>query len=447
MAQKSFSRRKFLALSSAGPLAFSRPGSAFGMPLWGAPSAAGGLPAAQALTRTSVRDFLEMLTYRREEIATLLDRSKPNITKFDPELGWLFVNYVIKEGMDDSLTILTVESTGERKRVNYADRPCRLNTYGDSFTQCNQVNDGETWQEKLAAHLGEPIRNYGVGGFGVYQAYRRMLREEATPSAAEYIILNVWGDDDHLRSIDAWQWLRLGERLRNTTYGQYRFAVPWVYVRLDMETGKIVEKPNLCPTPESLYKLTDKDYVVQTFENDLVVQFLIAERAGSGVNLKTLKDLADALEVSTDFSSPEATARTAYQLHNRYALRVSMQVIEKAQAFASEKKKKLMILLSYGNGPVIRACEGSPRHDQEFVDFLKDRGIRFVDSLEKHRADFLGFHVSPRVYADRYYIGHYNPLGNHFFAFAIKDAIVDWLDPKPFTYRGRTGAFGSVSPL
>jgi hypothetical protein len=447
MAEKRVSRRRFLALSSACPLAFSRRGSAFGMPLCGAPSAASALPAAQAQTRTTVRDFLEQLTYRREEVATLLDRSKPNITKFDPELGWLFVNYVVKEGMNGSLTILNIESTGERKKVNYADRPCRLNTYGDSFTQCNQVSDGETWQEKLAAHFGEPIRNFGVGGYGVYQAHRRMLREEATPSAAEYIILNIWGDDDHRRSVDAWQWLRLGEQLRGTPYGRYRFAVPWAHVRLNLDTGKIAEKANPYPTPESLYKLTDKDYVVQTFENDLVVQFFIAERGGSGVNLKYLKDVADALEVVPDFSSPEATSRTGHLLHNLYALRVSMQVVEKAQAFAREKKKKLMVLLSYGMDTVMRACEGFSRPDQEFVDFLKDRGIRFLDGLDKHRADFLEFHVSPREYVGRYYIGHYNPLGNHFFAFAIKDAIVDWLDPKPFAYREGTGPFGSVSPL
>ena len=35
----------------------------------------------------------------------------------------------------------------------------------------------------------------------------------------------------------------------------------------------------------------------------------------------------------------------------------------------------------------------------------------------------------------RYYIGHYNPRGNHFFAFAVKDEVVEWLEPKPPTYR------------
>ena len=35
--------------------------------------------------------------------------------------------------------------------------------------------------EYLAAHLGEPLRNFGVGGYGVYQAYRRLVREERPP--------------------------------------------------------------------------------------------------------------------------------------------------------------------------------------------------------------------------------------------------------------------------
>jgi hypothetical protein len=51
------------------------------------------------------------------------------------------------------------------------------------FHACHQVSDNETWQEYLAGHLGEPIRNFGMGGFGVYQAYRRMIREEQTEHA------------------------------------------------------------------------------------------------------------------------------------------------------------------------------------------------------------------------------------------------------------------------
>ena len=47
---------------------------------------------------------------------------------------------------------------------NCEEKACRINTYGNSFTQCHQVSNGEAWQEDLAAHMGEPIRNFGMGG-------------------------------------------------------------------------------------------------------------------------------------------------------------------------------------------------------------------------------------------------------------------------------------------
>ena len=51
-----------------------------------------------------------------------------------------------------------------------------------------------------------------------------------------------------------------------------------------------------------------------------------------------------------------------------------------------------------------------------------------------HAEDFKSFNLSVNDYFKRYFIGHYNPSGNHFFAYSIKDRIIEWLDPKPITY-------------
>ena len=40
----------------------------------------------------------------------------------------------------------------------------------------------------------------------------------------------------------------------------------------------------------------------------------------------------------------------------------------------------------------------------------------------------------------RYHIGHYSPTGNHFFAHSIKNSIIEWLSPKPITYRNNEDA-------
>jgi hypothetical protein len=81
--------------------------------------------------------------------------------------------------------------------------------------------------------------------------------------------------------------------------------------------------------------------------------------------------------------------------------------------------------------------QGKPRYDQTIVDFLKDRQFRVFDMNLVHVEDYKSFSIPFEQYAKRYFIGHYNPAGNHFFAYAIKDTVIDWLDPKPITYRNQ----------
>ena len=114
--------------------------------------------------------------------------------KFEPEVGYKLGNFMPHDGVDNSSTLSTSRPDGARTSFMYNGKPCRINTYGNSFTQCHQVNDGETWQEYLAANLGEPIRNFGMGGYGVNQSYRRMLKQESSEDSAKNIIFYIGFD-------------------------------------------------------------------------------------------------------------------------------------------------------------------------------------------------------------------------------------------------------------
>lgn len=154
--------------------------------------------AAENPDQPSFEQYLRESAVSQEVIARFLQG--PSWAQYDPELGYILGNYLPSDGMDRSTTLSTAQTNGARTSFVYAGRRCRINTYGDSFTQCHQVSDAETWQEYLAGHLGEPIRNFGMGGYGAYQAFRRMVREERTDHAAEYLIFYIWGDD-HIRSL------------------------------------------------------------------------------------------------------------------------------------------------------------------------------------------------------------------------------------------------------
>lgn len=393
-----------------------------------------------------VLNLLSERAYRAEDVERFLDPAVPTWARFDPELGYVLGDIVMKDGMEGSCTFSRYEPGGQRRMLQFADRPCRVNTYGDSFTQCHQSSDGETWQEYLAAHLGEPIRNFGVGGYGVYQAYRRALRVEAGELAAPYVVLNIW-DDDHVRNLDASRWLRLGDFARQL--GDRRYILfhgnPWVHLRFDPGNSRFVERTSLCSTPDDLRRLCDADRFCETFKDDPIVRLHVLKGGGRVDRLDDLEALSEAFGLRLDLRHDDTRARHAAQLHIEYGLRATEYVLDRMRAWADAEGRRLMVLLSCRMSAIIRAAEGKPRFDQRMLDYLATHEIPFVDGLSKHVEDFDRFRISPQEYAERYYIGHYSPAGNHFFAFAVKNTLVDWLDPKPPAYCDEGQAWAAMA--
>ena len=97
----------------------------------------------------SIQDILAVACFEREHIAAVLDPAQRSWVRFDPELGYLQTDIVLADGIDGSSTEYSFEPEGHRRLIHHRDRPCRINTYGDSFTLCQQVHDAETWQEYL----------------------------------------------------------------------------------------------------------------------------------------------------------------------------------------------------------------------------------------------------------------------------------------------------------
>jgi len=380
--------------------------------------------------------FLKKTVLKREWLDRFFDSKANNFTKFDPELGYSLRNCIGKDGLDQCHSVYTYEKNGSRAMVNYAHKECRINTYGNSFTQCHQVSDGETWQEYLAAHIGEPIRNFGVGGYGVCQSYRRLLRDETT-TPAEYILFNIWSGD-HIRNINQWAriiWLDF-PMMKDLSSSQLFLipCLPWVSVRLNHDTGEFYEIENTYKTPESLYQLCDPDHVWATFKDDFIVQTTLAKREGVLVDKERLKSVAECLNVLLDLDTIEGIKKSAKKLLTMYSLRASMYLLDKTKKYVEDNGKKFMVLLSYSYYDVMAACSGDTRFDQPFLDYLDKNNFLYIDSLQKHVDDYKQFKGTAKEYADRYFIGHYNPKGNHFFAFSMKKELVRWLDPLPPNY-------------
>lgn len=390
--------------------------------------------AVRADEKKSYAAYLRNSAVPKEELDIFLHEN--SWAQFDPEVGYILGNYMPHDGMDNSSTLSTVMKDGKRTNQVYADKPCRINTYGNSFTHCHQVSDAETWQEYLAGHFGEPIQNFGMGGFGVYQAYRRLLRREKVDKDSKYVILYMWGDD-YVRSVFRCRYATYYTRWND--YGGYMFHGNfWSNIEMDTQTGKLKEMKNRISSKADMYKMSDPEFMYDNLKDDLMVQLhlLSDDVVNTDVDTKGLKKLADILELPTvDFSNTEKMKQTATALKNKYSFEATKYILKKTREFCNEHGKSLL-LVHFDPGQVFRAMvKGEKRYDQEMVDFIQTNDYLYFDMNEVHLKDYKQFNLTLEEYMDRYFIGHYTPSGNHFFAYAIKDKLVDWLDPKPITYQ------------
>ena len=117
-----------------------------------------------------------------------------------------------------------------------------------------------------------------------------------------------------------------------------------------------------------------------------------------------------------------------------YGFAATKQIIDKAFQFCVQNSKELMIFL-FCPRATRQLLVHESRYEQPIVDFLDENELPYFDMNLVHVEDYKSFNLSVEDYMKRYFIGHYSPAGNHFFAFSVKNKVVDWLDPKPITYR------------
>ncbi len=359
--------------------------------------------------------------------------------KFDPETGYKLGKYMPHDGRDKSSTISTSNPDGARTSFVYANKPCRINTYGDSFTQCHQVSDAETWQEYLAGHLGEPIRNFGMGGLGVYQAYRRMLREESTKDSAKYMMIYIWGDD-HIRSLLRCRYMLIKDWNKEQEdiegVGRMFHGNFWANLEMNLKTGQFVEYNSRISEANGLYKMTDADWMAENLKTDLALQmYLFRQGKISEIDVSKMERLSAILKFPLDFKNPETLRENVSKLLDEYGFAATRYILNNTSEFAKKNHKKLMVILFDPYNVLRSLLANGTRYDHEIVDYLKTNDFNYFDMNLVHLEDYKAFNLSVTDYYKRYFLGHYNPAGNHFFAYSIKQKVVDWLDPKPITYQ------------
>jgi len=390
------------------------------------------LSASEDTEKLSTREFLELFLYEPKNVDDYISGNSYSFAKYNGELGILHRSRRYPEGIDDSYCIYNYDENDARQMIMHGEKPCRINTYGSSFAMGEGVSDAETWQEIIAAHLDEPVRNFGVGGYSTYHNYLRIQREEArTPS--DYIVLDL-GNGDHCLNLVPWQRIRF----RADTDKAFHTTMP--YLIADPDTGQLEEMANPCPTPESLHNLCNLDWVHNRFKDDYLVKLLMGSntvqskalemiRKSTEMGLEKLKDFDDEFQNALIWVYPDPD-------YNRRSQWSSMRIIEKIEEYAAANGKKILYVLSYGPIDLQMWLDDGERFDKPFADFMRQSGVNYIDMMDVHKEDFKKYKVSSEEYFERFFNHHsYGPMGNQFKAFVIKDRLVEMMDPKPVPYR------------
>ena len=376
----------------------------------------------------SVRAFLADRVYRRKEIDEWLRPKVAAFSQYDSLLGYRMANRTLREGIDGSLVRYRYTDDGARKIRNYAERMCRINSYGSSFTDGEQVGDTETWQEFLAGHLEEPVRNYGIGGQTSYQSYVRMRREEKrTP--ARYILFNL--TPPYERQLVGWQALFYNKSPKH-------LAPPIASVKVNSAHDLFEHRPNPCATRESLYNYCDLDWVYETHLDDLILHIQVArhnvQQGRAELSYARLMEISEDHGRRVKIATPKGLLRACDELLLAEALYATMRTIDKVAAFTAANDKRILFLLTYPRSDIERTVRSGQRFDQPIIDHLQHRELPFVDLLSAFETARAG-HMPVEKFLDPYYVGHHSPLGNAFIAYSMKGRLVELMHPKPRPYR------------
>ena len=377
-----------------------------------------------------IRQFLKANMTSEERLQQLVAPTGPdgvhpaNGWIYDAELGFKHAKTRHKsDGVGGSATFYDYEPGGARRLVNFPERPCRLHTYGNSFTHCDQVNDGETWQEYLAAHLQEPVRNYGVGGYSVYQAYRRMRLVHQSGVPADYIILNIYSDD-HYRNLVSW--------LRRSDQG---FTRP--HLRVNVAANTFVERVGPIPSADRMHRMRNLDFLYDTFKDDPLLYYAMALGSETEAAAGYLARACELLGVAMPSGAGSDIEAAAEAVFTEAALFSTRQVVQLVETFCDENRIELMFVLSIAERTLRSVLGGGERFDRGFADWLAARGRPIVDMCDRFEDEFDHSTRETDPFLERYYMGHHKPFGNAYTAWAVADTVVAWLDPKPAPYRQR----------
>jgi hypothetical protein len=321
--------------------------------------------------------------------------------KQHPVLGWVSTSQANSAGMRDDREYDKTPSPGV----------VRIAAFGDSFTYGSDVTLEESWEKQLAASAPSlEVLNYGVGAYGLDQAYLRYLEQGAVYSP--HIVFIGYMSENIARNVNVFR------PFYRRSYRNVIFTKP----RFKLINGKLVLLKNPVATFEDherlllhdrevLAKLGENDYHYQTRYNRGPFDFLATVRL-----IKLVRSVLD-----KEILHPIFKRNGMYNVDSE-AYQLTLRIFDAFHRDVLENGALPIILIFPDLNDLPRSREGKQRRYTPLMDDLRARGCYVIDLL-----------AALEPYESRYTIkeltrnrGHYSPLGNKIVAEYILKTLTAW---------------------
>jgi lysophospholipase L1-like esterase len=345
-----------------------------------------------------VRPYTLPVASTTDKIDAYLESSTSYVI-YDPDLGW-----TIRSNSESLDGLYKANSAGLRAEVDYDLSPqpevVRIAIFGDSFTHGTDVPFGDSWGQRLEALLNErgldvEVLNFGVGGYGMDQAFLRWQHQGSSYSPD--IVLFGFQPENVYRNFN--------------TFRPFYFrgsAIPFTKPRfaLDGDELELVNSPTIPPEqiPDTIAHFAGSPLAEYDFffdEADFTDHWWLESRL---------------FALFFDMLSPDPTRASQFYDLNSEPTRLTLAVIQAFETDVEASGAQFMIVTLPSLEDLRRVKAGRPLTYAEFLDHL-DANYKVVHTEGSFEGDRLRDYFEPST--------HYSIAGNRVIADAVADELHD----------------------
>jgi len=324
-----------------------------------------------------------------------------------------------------------INSQGIRSEHDYSQdvpsRVIRVAAFGDSFTFGSDVANDATWESQLEEQGSRfEVLNFGVGAYGLDQAYLRYL-QDGVPFHSDIVIIGFMSENIY-RNLNVFR-LFYSSLYKTNLYTKPRFS---------LENGNLILFKNPLATREDYVRFVADDEAVLKEIGSKDYYYQIGYLAGPMDRLPSVRLFKIAMRSLKQQLNPVVTREGSYAVTSE-AFRLTTRLLEAFHCAALQHESLPVIVIYPDLGDLSRHRNHQPKRYEPLLEHLHMNGFRYLDVLDALVA------YESDVPRDQLTVGpwgHYSRLGNKIVASSLqnylrKEGLVSRDTIKSFTREAR----------